>query len=158
MAGERPKPKVRSAPGLHPGEEDQLALSSSREIVVSLSSVTPYLNAMQDAGLAPPTRQKTPTASLMPASTVDEIREKGLSAWAHEQRMEGLKARLRTQILADKKISEQDLAGMPAEQRDSVEAEIQKLIEQKLKEALQKAVEDAAKTGKTEAVLVDIAV
>lgn len=124
---------------------------------MSLSSVTPFLNAMQGAGLALPTRKNMP--GMAPSSApIDEILKKGLSAWAHEQKMEALKEKLRAQILSDKGLSEQDLAAMPVERRDTIEREIQKLIEEKLKEALQKAVEDAARTGKTEAVLVDIAV
>jgi hypothetical protein len=102
-------------------------------------------------------RQKTPGSDPM-ESVRDEIREKGLAVWAHEQKMEALKARLRAQILADMKLDEKAIAAMPSEKRLAVEAEIDKLIAEKLEEAMKAAVEEAAKTGKTTAILVDVAV
>lgn len=126
-------------------------------IVVSISSVTPFLALNPMSGATPANRQNSP-GGLMDDATLDAIREKGLSAWAHEQRMEALKEKLRAQILSDKKMSESELQGLPSEQRASVEAEIQKLIEQKLKEAMEKAVDEASKGGKTQAILIDISV
>lgn len=124
---------------------------------MSISSVTPFAALNPATGITPANRQKSP-GGLMDDATLDAIREKGLSAWAHEQRMEALKEKLRAQILSDKKMSESELQGLPSEQRLSVQAEIQKLIEQKLKEAMEKAVEEASKGGKTQAILVDISV
>ena len=89
---------------------------------------------------------------------LDQIREKGLSAWAHEQQMEKLKARLREQVLSDKNMSERDVAALPKEARATIEDEIAKLVAQKLQEALEAKVKDAAAQGKTQAVLLNISV
>ena len=123
---------------------------------MSISSVSGFLGAVNQVGSSSSTRQNTPTSPLQ--NDLEQIREKGLSAWAHEQQMEKLKQKIRDQILSERKLSEDDLAAMPAVQRESVEAEIQKLIEEKILEALKAAIEEAARKGKTQAVLVDISV
>lgn len=123
---------------------------------MSISSVSAFLGAVSSVGSALSTRQNSPSSPL--GDDLDQIREKGLSAWAHEQQMEKLKERLRAEVLAGKAMSEQDVAALPAEQQLSVEAEIEKMIVQKLQEAMQRAVEEAAETGQTQAILVDISV
>ncbi len=123
---------------------------------MSISSVSNLLGASTLTGFSSAPRQNKPASMLQ--SDLDGIREKGLRAWAHEQQLEKLKARLRDEILSDKKLRESDLAAMPTDVRNSFEAEIQKLIEQKLQEAVQTAVEDASSNGKTQAILVDISV
>lgn len=87
---------------------------------------------------------------------MDAIREKGLTAWAHEQKMEALKARVRADILSERKMTEESVAGLSAELRASVEEEVAKLVAQKMQEAMEKAVEEAAQTGQTRAVFLDI--
>ncbi|MFC5372107.1 hypothetical protein ACFPIF_06075 [Brevundimonas faecalis] len=102
------------------------------------------------------TRQISPRVDASRTAELDEVREKGLTAWAREQKMETLKAKLRAQVLADKKLSEDGLARLAPGERASVEQEIAKLIEQKLQEAMQETMEEAARTGKTQAVFLDI--
>ena len=123
---------------------------------MSISSVGAFLGAVGSVGSTSSTRQNTPSSPLQ--ADLDQIREKGLSAWAHDQQMEKLRQKLRDQILSDKKLNEEALAAMPDAQRDSVEAEIQKLIEEMLQQAMKTAVEEAASKGKTQAVLIDISV
>jgi hypothetical protein len=122
---------------------------------VSISSVGSFLSSIPGFGQTEQARQNSPTASLA-RSERDAIREKGLTAWAHEQKIEALKERLRAEILSDRNLSEEGIAGLSSEQRTSVEDEIARLVEQKLKEAMEQAIEDAASTGQTKAVFLDI--
>ena len=122
---------------------------------MSISSVGSFLSSIPGFGQTEPARQNSPTVSLA-RSEMDAIRDKGLTAWAHEQKIEALKEKLRAQILSDRKLSEEGIAGLSSEQRASVEDEIAKLVEQKLKEAMEQAIEDAARTGQTKAVFLDI--
>lgn len=124
---------------------------------MTISSVSQFLTGAAVADVGSLTRQKSPTPSAL-ASIREEIREKGLSAWAHEQKMETLKARLRPQILEQKDLSEAAIGAMPPDQQVSVEAEIEKLIADKLQDAMKAAMEEAAETGKSTAILIDIAV
>ncbi|RZJ39936.1 MAG: hypothetical protein EON86_13435 [Brevundimonas sp.] len=87
-----------------------------------------------------------------------EIREKGLSEWAREQKMEALKAKIRDQILGENRLTESGVAALPVQQRNSVEDQIAQLVQQKLEETLQRSMDDAARSGRTEAVLLDISV
>lgn len=122
---------------------------------MSISSVGSFLSGIPGFGATDPARQNSPTLSLA-RTEMDAIREKGLTAWAHEQKIEALKEKLRAQILADRNLSEEGVANMSSEERVSLEDEIAKLIEQKLKEAMEEAMEEAASTGQTRAVFLDI--
>lgn len=122
---------------------------------MSISSVASFLSSVPGFGQTEPTRQNSPSVSLA-RSEMDAIRDKGLTAWAHEQKIEALKEKLRAQILSDRNLSEEGVANMSSEERVSLEDEIAKLIEQKLKEAMEQAIEDAASTGQTKAVFLDI--
>ena len=100
--------------------------------------------------------QNKPTSTLQ--NDLQQIREKGLRAWAHDQKMEKLKEKLRDQVLSEKKITEDGLAAMPSAQRAAIEGDIEKLIAEKLEEVMKGEVEKAAKEGKSQAVLLDILV
>ena len=122
---------------------------------MSISPVSSFLRDVPGIGKTDPAGQNSPTVS--PArSEIDAIREKGLTVWAHEQKIETLKEKLRAQILADRNLSEDSIAGLSSDERTSLEDEIAKLVEQKLKEAMERAIEDAARTGQTKAVFLDI--
>ncbi|KDP93943.1 MAG: hypothetical protein KJ728_01075 [Alphaproteobacteria bacterium] len=123
---------------------------------MSISSVSSFLGSVGSVGQSASAGQNKPTSVLQ--NDLDQIREKGLSAWAHEQQMEKLKARLREQVLSDKNMSERDVAALPKEARATIEDEIAKLVAQKLQEALEAKVKDAAAQGKTQAVLLNISV
>jgi hypothetical protein len=97
------------------------------------------------------------------AATLDEIRKKGLYAWAQEQKFENLKAKVRAQLLDEKGLSEKDVAGMDDKSRSSFEASLQEQIAQRVKEAMQSSLEhqakDDAKQGKPAApMIIDISV
>ncbi|MDQ1154580.1 hypothetical protein [Brevundimonas sp. SORGH_AS_0993] len=126
---------------------------------MSISSVGGFqgaIGAMGFVGAANAARQEKPSSSL--AGDLDQIRQKGLGAWAHDQQMEKLRQRLRAEVLSDRHMTEGDVAAMKPESRASIEDEIAKLIDQKLQEAMKAKVEDAAGKGKTEAVLLNISV
>lgn len=125
---------------------------------MSISSVSGFLGGLAGLMGSNETRQNTPAQVSTARSDMDEIREKGLSEWAREQKMETLKAKLRDQILSSQGLTEQGVSGLPEEQRISIEDEIARLIQQKMEETMQQTMEDASRSGKTEAVLLDIMV
>jgi hypothetical protein len=125
---------------------------------MSISSVSGFLGGLAGMMGSNATRQNSPLEVSAARSEMDQIREKGLSEWAREQKMEALKAKLRAEVLSDKGLSEQGVASLSTEQQNSVEDEIARMIQQKMEETIQRSMEDAARTGKTEAVLLDIVV
>jgi len=122
---------------------------------VSISPVASFLGGAPGVAQSNFARQNSPIAEVAGAER-DAIREKGLSAWAHEQKMETLKARVRAQILSQRSLTEESITALPSEVRASVEAEVAKLVAEKMQEAMAKEAEDAAATGKTRAVFLDI--
>jgi hypothetical protein len=126
-----------------------------RKIAMSISAVSSFQSGVSGFGAVDPTRQKSPQVGA--ASTeLEQIRDQGLSAWARDQKMEALRAKIRAQVLSDNKLSEQGLDSLPAEQKGSVEQEIARLIEQKLQGAIEQSVQDAARTGQTQGVFLNI--
>lgn len=125
---------------------------------MSISSVSGFLGGLAGLMGSSGTRQNSPADVSSARSEMDEIREKGLTEWAREQKMEALKEKLRAQVLSENKLTEQGVAGLSDSQRSSIEDEIAKLIQQKMQETMQRSMDDAARTGKTEAVLLDIRV
>ncbi len=72
--------------------------------------------------------------------------------------METLRAKVRAQIMSDRKLTESGLAAMSKEARTSIENEIAKLIEVKMQEAIAQMVEEGVGTGKPQGVVMDIMV
>lgn len=125
---------------------------------MSISSVGSFLSGIPGLTGSDSTRQNSPTSISPARSEMDEIRDKGLAQWARDQKMEALKEKIRAEFLSKNKLTEEGVAGLSVEQRSSVEEEIAKLIQQKMEETMQRAMDDAARTGKTQAVLLDIMV
>jgi flagellar biosynthesis/type III secretory pathway protein FliH len=122
---------------------------------MSVSAVGSILSIVSGLGAVDPARQKSPQVGA--ASTeLEQIRDKGLTAWAHDQKIEALREKIRAQVLSDNKLSEQGLESLPADQKSSVEQEIARLIEQKLQETIERSVQDAARRGQTQGVFLDI--
>lgn len=124
---------------------------------MSISAVGSFPSGVAGFGAVDPARQKTPRVGAAGAE-LEQIRDKGLSAWARDQKMEALREKIRAQVLSDNRLSEQGLDSLPAEQKGSVEQEIARLIEQKLQEAIERSVQDAARSGQTEGVFLNIMV
>lgn len=123
---------------------------------MAVSSVNPFVNIMSPASAAV-SRQAPP--HLGPTDTTPrELGESGSSPFNHRHLIEGMKDKLRAQVLTEKDMDATTLNAMSSEQRASVEAEIGREVDQKLKETMDRVVQDASKSGKTQGLLVDIAV
>jgi len=125
---------------------------------MSISMVSGFLGGLAGLMGSETTRQNSPASVSTARSEMDEIREKGLTEWAREQKMEALKAKLRDEVLSSQGLTEQGVASLPETQRTSIEDEIARMIQQKMEETMQRSMDDAARSGKTEAVLLDIMV
>ncbi|WP_439470264.1 hypothetical protein [Brevundimonas sp.] len=125
---------------------------------MAISLINGFLGGLAGLMGSNETPQISPASISAARSEREEIREKGLTEWAREQKMEALKAKIRAEVLSENKLTEQGVAGMSVEQRNSVEDEIARLIQQKMEDTMQRSMEDAARSGKTEAVLLDIMV
>lgn len=125
---------------------------------MSISSVAGFLGNLAGLSGAGSTRQNSPLEVSSAQSDRDQIREKGLSEWAREQKMEALKAKIRDQVLNESGLTENGVKALPDAQRASVEKQIAQMIQQKLEETMQRSMQDASRSGKTEAVLLDIMV
>jgi hypothetical protein len=108
-------------------------------------------------------KAKADAAAAAQASMLADIRKKGIYAWAQEQKLEALKAKIRAQILADRKMDENSLNAMNPEDRASAESSIEEEIARRIKEAMQANLEgqakDAAAQGKPpKPLIIDISV
>jgi hypothetical protein len=90
-------------------------------------------------------KAKADAAAVAQTSMLADIRKKGIYAWAQEQKLEALKAKIRTQVLADRKLDENTLAGMKPEDRASAETSIEEEIARRIKQAMQDTLEGQAK-------------
>ena len=90
-------------------------------------------------------KAKADAAAAAQASQLADIRKKGIYAWAQEQKMEALKAKMRQQVLADRKLDENQLKAMNPEDRASEETSIQEEITRRIKEAMKQSFEGQAK-------------
>ena len=124
---------------------------------MSISMVSSFLSAASMLTGTDPTRQKSPTVSQA-RSDLDEIREKGMTAWAHDKKMEALKERIRDELMAQQGLTKDGVAAMPEAQRTTVENEIARMVEERLQQTLQAQAEEGAQGGKTEGVLLNIMV
>jgi hypothetical protein len=94
---------------------------------------------------------------------LDEIREKGLYAWAQEKKFEALKAKIREDLLKQHGIDEASLAAMSPEEQDAVmsslEQEMAKLIQEAMHDAVQGEAKAAAEEGRPpKPMIIDISV
>jgi hypothetical protein len=94
---------------------------------------------------------------------LEEIREKGIYAWAQEQKKEKLEEMARQRVLAQRGLDDKALAAMPEEARSKIETSIQEEVAQLVKDALQKDMEgkahQAAQDGQpTGPMIIDISV
>lgn len=92
-----------------------------------------------------------------------DIREKGIYAWAQEQKLAKIEAKARQQVLEDRGMTEADLAKLPEDERAAAELSIQEAIARIVKEALQKnlgnkSAADADGQTPTGPMIIDISV
>lgn len=124
---------------------------------MAVSSVHPFVNIMSPASAAI-SRQAPPNLRAPTDNTPQELGESGASQFSHRHLIEGMKDKLRAQVLTEKNIDPSTLDAMPSEQRASVEAQIGREVDQKLRETLDRVVEDGSRSGKTQGLLVDLSV
>jgi hypothetical protein len=102
-------------------------------------------------------------AAAAQISMLADIRKKGIYAWAQEEKLAALKAKIRQQILADRKLDENQLKAMNPEDRASAESSIQEEITRRIKEAMKQTFEGQAKQAAADGkppkpMLIDISV
>lgn len=124
---------------------------------MSISMIGSLLTGAFAANAAGPTRQNSPLNTAARAE-LDEIREKGLPAWAHDKKMEALRQRIRDQLMAERSSTKDGVAAPPDAQDASVENEIAKMVEERLQQTMEASVKEAAQGGQTEGVLLNIMV
>lgn len=107
--------------------------------------------------------QKAEAAKAKNRAVLDEIREKGIYAWAQEQKQKKLEELARQRVLADRGLTEADLAKMPESERTATEESIQEIVAQMVKDALEKnlankSAADADGQKSTGPMIIDISV
>lgn len=121
---------------------------------MSVSSVNSSVNIMSPASAA--ISRQTPPGRNPTDTTPKEIGDSGSTPFNHQHLIEGMKEKLRAQIMTEKDMDASTLNAMSSEERKSVEAEIGRLVSQKLQETMQRMQQDAAVAGKTEGALLNI--
>ena len=124
---------------------------------MSVSMVGSLFGATTGANPAASTRQNLSSTSTA-KSDLQEIREKGMTAWAHDKKMEALKERIRDELMARQGLTKEGVAAMPEAQRTTVEQEIARLVEDRLQKTMETQAQEGAQDGKTEGVLLNIMV
>jgi hypothetical protein len=138
---------------------------SGASMIGSALPAAPSLGAPSDQPqtAAQKAKAKADAAAAAQLSMLNDIRKKGIYAWAQEQKLEALKAKIRAQVLADRKTDEATLSGMNPEDRASAESSIEEEIARRIKEAMQatlegQAKEAAAKGEPPKPMIIDISV
>jgi hypothetical protein len=108
-------------------------------------------------------KARAEAAAARQKSDLDEVREKGLYAWAQEKKFEALREKIEKELKAAKGIDDKSLAAMSPEDRkatmSSLEAEIAKRIQDVMQQSLTEEAQKAAKEGRpAQPMIIDIAV
>lgn len=142
-----------------------MSMSVSGFNAASLVSSTPTLATSSGQPQTPAEKAKAAADAAKAAQQqlLDEVKRKGLYAWAQEQKFEALKAKIRAQILQEKGLTEEGLAGMDQTSRTSMETAIQEEITRRIKDVMKTELEGQAqadaKAGKPAApMIIDISV
>ncbi|RZJ00913.1 MAG: hypothetical protein EON90_05260 [Brevundimonas sp.] len=121
---------------------------------MTISSVNPFVNAMSPASIA--IARQTPPGRDPTDARPKEVGDSGATPFNHRSLIDGMKEKLRAEILKEKDMDASSLDRLPAERRASVEAEIGRLVSAKLQESLQRIASTAAQNGQTEGALLDV--
>jgi hypothetical protein len=124
---------------------------------LSISGFAPAAQASSSLGLGvPPTASQSPADKAKAAvearkaaqqQMLDEVKKKGIYAWAQEQKWEKLKEKIRAQIMSERGLTEDSLSGMNAADRQGAEASIQEEITRSIQEAMRSELETKARQG-----------
>lgn len=85
---------------------------------------------------------------------IDEIKEKGLAEWAHEQWLERIREKARQTALANLGLTEDDLAAMSPDMQARIEAMIKEIVEEAVREATEEAADENGKERAGQAMVV----
>ncbi|WP_304176201.1 hypothetical protein, partial [Phenylobacterium aquaticum] len=123
-----------------------MSMSVSGFNAASLVSSTPTLATSSGQPQTPAEKAKAAADAAKAAQQqlLDEVKRKGLYAWAQEQKFEALKAKIRAQILQEKGLTEEGLAGMDQTSRTSMETAIQEEITRRIKDVMKTELEGKA--------------
>ncbi|MES3027446.1 MAG: hypothetical protein V4820_06310 [Pseudomonadota bacterium] len=94
--------------------------------------------------------QKAEAAKVRQQSELEQIRDKGIYAWAQEQKLAKLKEKIRAEVIAERGGST-DLA--------AIEGEVARRVQEAMEAALKAEVSDAARRGEApKPMIIDISV
>lgn len=92
---------------------------------------------------------KAKAAKSAQRATLDEIREKGIYAWAQEQKLEKLKEKARAEVMASN----------PDADPATIESEVARLVKEAMEQALKTEATESAKRGEpAKPMIIDISV
>ena len=108
-------------------------------------------------------KAKADAAKAAQKAMLDQIRQKGVYAWAQEQKLEKLKEKVRAEVMSERGMDDASLAKLPDDQRASAAKSIEEEIAERIKEALRKELEGKAqadqKAGKPPTpMIIDVSV
>jgi hypothetical protein len=134
--------------------------------MASIGATPPSLFPGQST--APPTpaeaaKAREAAAAARQKAILDEVREKGLYAYAQEQKFEALKEKLRRELMAERGIDDAALSAMNPEQRASAETSLEQEIAKRIQEVMRDALGNEAKAAAAEGrppkpMIIDISV
>lgn len=120
------------------------SISSSNSLVAALSQSNSSSSDEDAFGNVLAATQNKYSSSDSFKSDFEKIRDMGFTAWAQEAQKEALKDKMRQQIMSGMGLDEQTLHSMPQS--------VQAVLEQKIQEEVQKAMEqDSGQSGGTAA-------
>jgi hypothetical protein len=87
-------------------------------------------------------------------TVIDEIKEKGLAEWAHEQWLERIREKARQTALADLGLTEDDVAAMAPDMQARIEQMIKEVVEEAVRQAVEKAAGENGEKRSNQAMVV----
>lgn len=120
---------------------------SGAALIGSMLPKGPALGALSDKpqSAADKAQAQADARAADQKAMLEQIRQKGIYAWAQQEKLEALKKKIRAQVLADRKIDEATLAGLKPEERASAEKSIEEEIAERIKTMMQATMEGEAK-------------
>lgn len=104
-------------------------------------------------------KARAEAAAARQKSELDEIREKGLYKYAQERKFQELKEKIEKEVRAERRIDDKSYASMSTDEKNSLEQEISKRIQDAMKNALEGESKKAAAEGRpAQPMIIDISV
>lgn len=132
---------------------------------VSSTTKAPSLGAVgaQPETAAEKAAAKAEASKAAQQAVLAQIKEKGIYAWAQEQKLEKLKEQIRSQVMSERGMDDASLSSMDPAARDSAVNSIEEEIARRIKDAMQDALENEATKAKNEGrpqgpMIIDISV